>query len=71
MIKTITSQHRSDFSAIMICEHCGAEQENKYGYDDHNYHHNVIPNMKCGQCGKSSHQAIGTNMDTKEKDNGI
>lgn len=53
-IKKITSQHRRDFSAIMICEHCGAEDINEYGYDDNNYHVNVIPNMKCKSCGEKS-----------------
>lgn len=46
-IKQITSQHRRDFIAIMICEHCKTEELNKYGYDDDNYHKNVIPNMIC------------------------
>lgn len=53
-IKQITSQHRRDFTAIMECEHCGNEQKNNYGYDDANYHQNVIPAMKCGGCGKSA-----------------
>ena len=53
-IKKITSQARRDFSAIMVCEHCGKEDFNKYGYDDDNYHNNVIPNMKCKSCGEKS-----------------
>ena len=53
-IKKITSQDRRDFSAIMVCEHCGKEDINKYGYDDANYHKNVIPNMKCKTCGEKS-----------------
>lgn len=53
-IKRITDQHRRDFSAIMECEHCGHEVENPYGYDDANYHNNVIPAMKCAECGKSA-----------------
>jgi transcription elongation factor Elf1 len=51
-IKTITSQHRRDFSAILECEHCGHTQELNSGYDDDNYHRNVIPKFKCGECGK-------------------
>lgn len=50
-IKKITSQHRRDFKAIYICEHCGNE-ENGSGYDDANFHNNVIPKMKCHKCGK-------------------
>jgi len=53
-IKKITSQYRRDFSAIMVCEHCGKEENNKYGYDDDNYHNNVIPNMKCKSCGEKA-----------------
>jgi transcription elongation factor Elf1 len=50
-IKTITSQHRRDFRAIYECEHCGAEQKGS-GYDDANFHQNVVPQMKCEQCGE-------------------
>lgn len=50
-IKEIISQHRRDFKAIFECEHCG-HTEAKSGYDDANYHQNVIPTMKCPKCGK-------------------
>jgi len=50
-IKNIVSQHRRDFTAIYECEHCGHEHEG-YGYDDGNFHNNVIPKMKCGKCGE-------------------
>lgn len=54
-IKTIKSQHRRDFFAIYKCEFCGEEHEGP-GYDDSNFHQNVIPDMKCGNpdCGKRS-----------------
>lgn len=52
-IKTITSQHRRDFQAIYECEHCGNTNES-YGYDDANFHDNVIPNMKCQKCDKKA-----------------
>lgn len=52
-IKTITSQHRRDFYALYECEHCGFEQKGS-GYDDANFHQNVIPNMKCPECGSSA-----------------
>lgn len=50
-IKEIVSQHRRDFQAIYECEHCG-HTETGYGYDDTNFHQNVIPTMKCKKCGK-------------------
>lgn len=49
-IKEKTSQHRRDFRAIYLCEFCGHEEEGR-GYDDRNFHDNVIPNMKCSNCG--------------------
>ena len=52
-IKTKLQQSRRDFNAIYACEHCGHENTS-YGYDDANFHQNVIPNMKCPSCGQSS-----------------
>ena len=52
-IKTITSQHRRDFIAVYECEHCGYTKKGS-GYDDANFHQNVIPKMKCLKCGKSA-----------------
>ena len=52
-IKNITSQNRRDFWAIYECEGCGYETVEKSGYDDRNFHDNVIPNMVCEHCGKS------------------
>jgi len=49
-IKTIKSQSRRDFQAIYECEHCGAIEEGS-GYDDDNFHRNVIPKMQCKSCG--------------------
>lgn len=50
-IKKIISQHRRDFTAILECEHCGFT-ETRRGYDDTNFHQNVIPAIPCKQCGK-------------------
>jgi predicted RNA-binding Zn-ribbon protein involved in translation (DUF1610 family) len=50
-IKKIESQSRRDFHAIYECEHCGHTKRGS-GYDDDNFHQNVIPKMKCPQCGK-------------------
>jgi len=52
-IKEILSQHRRDFQAIFVCEHCGNEVK-RSGYDDTYFHANVIPCMNCVKCGKSS-----------------
>jgi transcription elongation factor Elf1 len=52
-IKKIVSQSRRDFTAIFECEHCG-HTEKGYGYDDANYHNNVIPKMTCSVCGKGA-----------------
>lgn len=52
-IKQILKQHRRDFTAIYECEGCGFTVED-YGYDDRNFHDNVIPLMKCDKCGKTS-----------------
>ena len=51
-IKEILRQHRNDFTATMVCEHCGHEELNRYGYDDDYYHIEVIPQFRCGSCGK-------------------
>lgn len=55
-IKEIISQTRRDFKCIYQCEHCGFEYKSS-GYDDANFHQNVIPNFKCEKCGKKA----GTN----------
>ena len=52
-LKKKISQHRRDFQAIYECEHCGHEHKG-YGYDDHNFHTNVIPDMTCPECGKTA-----------------
>lgn len=52
-IKRIVDQHRRDFTAEYECEHCGYTYKGS-GYDDANFHRNVIPNMKCPKCGKTA-----------------
>jgi ribosomal protein L37AE/L43A len=52
-IQKIVSQSRRDFSAIYECEHCGDTYEGG-GYDDNNFHKNVIPKMKCRKCGQTA-----------------
>lgn len=53
-IEIIRSQSRRDIYGTMKCEGCGHEQK-FVGYDDDNYHRNVVPAVKCGGCGKSAH----------------
>ena len=57
-IKTITYQYRRDFQAIYECESCGTEEKGR-GYDDANFHQNVIPKMRCSKCGESA-ESLGT-----------
>jgi len=65
-IKEITFQDRRDFSAIYICENCNFEGKNR-GYDDRNFHDNVIPKMKCPWCGKSRNDLGIVDEPTKTK----
>jgi len=46
----IINQHRNDFTADIECEHCGHTEVLKRGYDDANYHNNVMPKKICGEC---------------------
>ncbi|MGF6376866.1 primosomal protein N' [Clostridiales Family XIII bacterium PM5-7] len=52
-IKEITYQNRRDFQAIYECEHCGHTVKGK-GYDDDNFHRNVVPDMICRKCKKAA-----------------
>ena len=52
-IKEIINQNRRDFTAIYECEHCRSTHKAS-GYDDDNFHRNVIPNMTCKSCGKKA-----------------
>ena len=52
-IKKIIFQHRRDFKAVYECEHCGNHWHGS-GYDDANFHQNVIPYIQCLRCGKKA-----------------
>jgi len=52
-IKQIVDQHRRDFTAIYQCEHCHHEERGR-GYDDRNFHDNVVPLMRCSACQKTA-----------------
>ena len=66
-IKEILYQARRDFTAIYKCEHCGKELK-RGGYDDTNFHQNVIPDMQCGGCGKKADKDTYKPMGTKHPD---
>jgi len=51
-ILKILTQHRRDFTATLVCEHCQHTQLLKGGYDDAYYHAEVLPNIPCGKCAK-------------------
>jgi primosomal protein N' len=61
-IQTVKQQHRRGFTAVFECEHCG-NTESGNGYDDENFHCNVIPKMKCSECGEvapENYRPLGT-----------
>lgn len=60
-LKKKIRQHRRDFQAIYECEHCNQEIEAS-GYDDHNFHVNVIPNMICHNCGETANPSTPKTM---------
>ena len=67
-IEKITSQNRRDFTAWFVCEHCGYRHE-RSGYDDDYFHREVIPDMKCPDCGKKSpsdYRPMGTKYPANE-----
>ena len=48
-----TYQHRRDFAGIYECENCHFTYAQD-GYDDRNFHDNVVPSWKCPECEKST-----------------
>ncbi len=63
-IDKILSQHRRDFTARYRCQHCNATTEGR-GYDDDNFHRNVIPDMACESCGLRADPETYRPMGTK------
>ena len=49
-ILKIVSRYRNEFYALFECEQCG-QQDRRSGYDDENFHQNVIPKIECSKCG--------------------
>jgi len=61
-IKKIVDQIRRDFTAVYECEHCGHSYTDN-GYDDDNFHRNVVPNFECPKCSETaseSYRPMGT-----------
>ena len=69
-IKKINSQNRRDFHADYECEHCGHIEKDQYGYDDDNFHRNIIPDMECKKCGEKAGDGYRP-MGTKYAENQI
>lgn len=67
IIENITSQTRRDFYADLICEFCNHKQKLTDGYDDDYYHQEVIPNICCEACGKSTISGVGKIQPYKTK----
>lgn len=53
-LSEIKNRNRRDFTGTITCESCDHSEELRSGYDDEYYHNEVIPNMKCTQCGEST-----------------
>jgi len=49
----IFDQYRRDCHIEIECENCGYRMK-RSAYDDRNFWDNVIPNMKCPKCEKST-----------------
>ena len=63
----ITDESQNDFSATLICEHCGNKHELQSGYHDNHYHTKVIPEITCKTCGMNRAGEIPE----KSNDNGM
>ena len=68
-LKEILTKMRNDFIGIFKCEHCEHEEKIDSGYDDTNYHTNVIPSMKCKNCDLSTNDILKRRaVENKETD---
>ncbi len=50
------NQMRRDLHIDLECENCQAEKTVKDAYDDTFYWVNVVPEIKCDNCGKTSNE---------------
>lgn len=53
-IMKVHSRHRRDFTYDAECEHCGHVERRLSGYDDRNFHDNVVPALVCTACNKAA-----------------
>ena len=61
------NQHRRDLTIDLQCENCGNKKIVTSAYDDTNYWVNVVPNMRCSECEKTSKElgSVIENIGTK------
>ena len=52
IIKEMLIQDDKEFKAIFTCEFCD-NHVIKRGYNNKDFHDNIIPNVKCEKCGKT------------------
>lgn len=50
----VCNQIRRDCWIDIECEGCEHQEHHVNAYDDRNFWDNVLPNMKCKSCGKST-----------------
>lgn len=55
------NQYRRDCTVDLECESCGNKKTYKDAYDDRYFWDNVVSDMKCEECGKSSNDLGITN----------
>ena len=65
-INKILDRTRRDIYCLYECEHCGYTEKGS-GYDDDNYHNNVVPKLKCKDCLRNS-EGIGPKFTPKYGD---
>ena len=56
-VKKIDKTSDNDICCHLKCEFCGSEQC-QYGYDDEYYFNQVVPEIKCLNCGRSTRRKI-------------
>ena len=56
-IKKLEKVRSRDLYCILKCEFCGAEKY-QYGYDDEYYFIQVVPDIKCSNCGRSAKSKV-------------
>jgi Zn ribbon nucleic-acid-binding protein len=60
------NQNRRDLTIDLQCENCG-NITTRSAYDDYNFWANVVPNIACVDCGKSSKDIGETIVDIETR----